>query len=167
MRSKELSEEEAYFALLEYAFNLVAKKRYTAAGLKKKLSDNIKKREGNWPIELLDKVLDRLLELKYLDDLQYAKDFVSDRLRFKPRGKMMLVQELRKAGVGKEVISEVFAGDFDESEAAKAVFEKNARKFDSKQKAFAFLMRKGFRQDVVYKVIKSCYNHSNDEDLEY
>lgn len=103
--------------------------------------------------QIVEVVVRRLHEKGYLDDEVFARFWVDNRNRFRPRGAQALRHELRQKGVERETIDTTLE-DQDEDEAAWAAVEgKIARwegldKFEFEQKLMAFLARRGFRFDV-------------------
>ena len=92
-----------YEKLLTYSFRLLSKKRYTVSEIEKKLTQYSKRRsiEDN---NLIEKVINRLFELRYLNDQEYCNDFINSRIKFKPRGKYLLKKELILKGLNKDLI---------------------------------------------------------------
>jgi regulatory protein len=62
-----------------------------------------------YPAALCDQVVERLLELGYLDDAVFARAWVESRDRARPRGSATLRRELRQKGVPDETIRETLA----------------------------------------------------------
>ena len=60
-----------------------------------------------YPHALVDTVIDRLIEMDYLDDAAFARDWVESRDRARPRGETALRRELALKGVPREVVDEV------------------------------------------------------------
>lgn len=162
-----------YEKLLQYSLRIIVKKRYTTAEMKKKLEQFFDKHfdsasEGQAPIdskESINKVIERLAELKYLDDKQFVKDYISDRIKFHPRGKFLIQRELNKKGLARDLINSAFSEtEIDEAEIAKKILEKYSKKISSlplrKQKArtFSILASKGINPETIYKVVQRQYN---------
>ncbi len=59
---------------------------------------------------LVDGVLERLVEMGYLDDEGFAQAWVESRDRARPRGEMALRRELSMKGIDRETIRKVLAG---------------------------------------------------------
>lgn len=157
-----------YDKLLQYSFLLLAKKRYTSQDLNKKLQQYLERRqiEDN---ELAPKVLKRLFQLKYLDDEQFAMDYVSDRINFKPRGAYMIKKELSLKGIDEETVDNVMNElEIDEISIGMRLLNKKERAWQNlagkakKEKAFRFLASKGLKIDAIYKAVERCY-YSNSE----
>jgi len=152
-----------YEKLMNYALRILSKKRYTEHEIRTKSEKIVKKNDLDESV--IDKVCSRLIELKYLDDDVYARDYVSDRIRFRPRGKFLLRKELRAKGISKDIVDKVLDSEIvNEFEMAMSCFAKKSKKWEKctpavrKNKAFQFLGSKGFNGDVVYKVVEHCYN---------
>lgn len=57
--------------------------------------------------EVVERVVDGLLERGLLDDAEFCRTFLRERLEGRPRGRFALVQELRKRGVARELAEEM------------------------------------------------------------
>lgn len=186
----------SYEKLLKYSFSLLAKKRYTGLEITKKLQQYIQRRSKfsdntvdgafaeaskeplqNEAVRVLqrfpkdsgpvDAVIDRLTELKYIDDLQYAKDYLEHRIKFKPRGKFLLTRELTQRGIDKAVVNNLWEqSGVDEADVAIEALQKWQKSWPGisgqklRERAYRFLAGKGFKADAIYKAIGSCYNPS-------
>lgn len=153
-----------YERLLRYSLWLISKRRYTCYEIRKKMQRFFKKHKLEQADDM-DRVVDRLIELKYLNDPEYARDYVSDRIRFNPRGKFLLKKELKSKGIAPETITAVLAHiDVDEFEMALELLKK--KRFilspetsdKDKARAYRFLASRGFGKEIVYKAIQSQYN---------
>lgn len=170
--------------LIEYAFYLLGRRRYTVKEIEKKLNEYLKKHKNvfekskEWK-EKLDngtsyedlssslktEVLEKLIGMDYLNDGKYAEDFIDERSRIRPRGAFLLRRELKSKGVDEEIINRVLdESDIDEFELAIKVLSKKISQWSkyekSKQvnKAFFYLSSKGFKKDAIYRAVNSCYN---------
>ena len=56
------------------------------------------------PPEILDAIVERLLRVGYLDDAAFARYWIGERARSRPRGARLLRQELRQKGVAAPVV---------------------------------------------------------------
>jgi len=163
-----------YEGLMQKALALLSKRKYTVLGMKKKLVLFYEKKieKGEFPPTTkpemnaeIRKVLDRLKELNYLNDTQYSKDYISDRVEFHPRGKFLIKRELRTKGIHPELIEKIVDEEYeDESDAAFQALEKRMKRLASlpkgeqKEKAMRFLASRGFKIDTIYKVINNWYD---------
>ncbi len=131
-----------------YVLWLLGRQAYTTGQLKDKLV-----RKGATE-ETVTRVLDKLLELKLVDDALYAEAFV--RTRSRNKGAIRLRQELFRKGVAEPLVDKA-VGNLDEATqlgSAVALAEKNRWRWKGEPreryaKAYAFLARRGFPVDVV------------------
>lgn len=113
------------------------------------------KREGYSPA-LADRVYERLVEKRHINDEAFARFWVENRNRTKGTSLRKIAYELRAKGVGGEVIEQVMAESDrnDTEELAKVVAKKRARYSDS-QKFMAYLARQGFHYDDIKNALES------------
>lgn len=138
---------------MEYALWLLSRKRYTVAELKKKLLLRIKKYAlADNP----DAVINRCIEWKYLNDEEYACDYVKNRLQMRPRGVRLLKLELRKKGIESSIIQKAAEGiEVDERQLAENLARKKIsllQRFPLKkrrEKLFRFLSSRGFSYETI------------------
>lgn len=171
-----------YEKLIQYALRIISKKRYTSFEMDKKLWQFVKKiprvtKEGvdetekpddnKVNTEAVSAVLERLKELKYLDDLSYVNDYIADRKKFRPRGKFLLARELKNKGLDSDLIQNALEKqNSDEFEAATRALEKKSRQWQDlplqkwREKAFRFLSARGFEQEAIYKAVNYSYNRN-------
>jgi len=163
-----------YEQLLQKALGLISRNRYTVLKLKEKLVLYYEKQieKGELPPVSkteketeIKKVLTRLKELKYLDDTQYAKDFISTRIELKPKGRFMLQQELKRKGIHPDLAQRVIdETEIDENKNAIEALKKRIKSFSSvppqkqKEKSMRFLASRGFNLEAIYKAIEYWYN---------
>jgi regulatory protein len=127
-----------------------------------------------YPAPIVEQVLERLIEIGYLDDLGFARAWVESRDRARPRGAVALRRELGRKGVPDDVIAEVLAdraqaatvgthqdegpGDPDRAAAQRllerrsSTLRREADPYRRRQKAYALLARNGFAPDVCQEV---------------
>ena len=125
-------------------------------------------RHLGYPHGLVDRVVDRLVEMGYLDDAAFARAWVESRDRARPRGESALRRELAIRGVPREVIDEVLserstAADNGADRTAavtmlqrrRASLESEADPVRRRQKAYALLARNGFDPETCREVSRS------------
>lgn len=110
--------------------------------------------------ELQDKIIKKLVEMKLLNDFEYACSFIRTRNLIKPKPKKVITLELLRKGIEKQTIHKALQEiGVDEVAAAKSLFEKNKWRWEDledptkKRKAQEFLARKGFSWDVLKNVV--------------
>lgn len=157
---QELSQEKVEQIVKEAEFtktlNKLVKFAMTRPRSEKEYNDWFRRKKVHESIQ--PELLERLQKLKLLDDVEFTRWWVEQRLTFKKYSKRKIIQELRLKGVDKEVIQEEINRQFDEEtelQSARKLIEKNEykwKKYDKKerrQKQIAFLQRKGFGWDVI------------------
>lgn len=167
---KEFSKEEIDKIVYEAEFHKTFSKLLNFATLRPRSEKEI----NDWLLRKLKKSLSekfflkqslrlrhRLNKLELIDDVKFAKWWVGQRLEFKQKSKREMQFELKQKGINQQIIKDVFAdSDIDEELLAKKQFEKNKykwKKFDEKtqkEKASAFLARKGFNWETIKSVVK-------------
>ncbi len=115
---------------------------------------------------IIDNVITELKEQKFIDDEEFARWWIEQRTRFKPRSLKLIKIELRQKGISQElqekVINDLGLMINDDLEQAKRLVEKRIKRFRNKfgmtreeiyQKLGRFLASKGFDWDTIKKAI--------------
>lgn len=109
----------------------------------------------------VDKVIDKLKEWDQVDDYRFAKWWVEQRSKFRPKGPQVLRLELSKKGISKEIIEKVLTS-FDSSSSTDLAIKASLKKHQQleklpfpeyKQKLAAYLARRGFDWETIRTVI--------------
>lgn len=119
--------------------------------------------EGFYPEDIANQIIDFLEGYGYLDDLRYAKNYISYNKKRKSLQRMR--NDLVIKGVDKKVIEEAFyeatSENEDFAEAEEAMIEEYCRRklkcgIDDKQlnRIMMSLMRKGFRYEQIKSVLR-------------
>lgn len=153
---REIREEILPERAKKRAMNLLQKREYTAAGLREKL------RNGEYPEDCIEEAVAYVEVYGYVDDLRYARDFITYNLDRKSRTR--IEQDLIRKGVRKDIVRAVFEeleGEGtrqDEAAMIRNLLEK--KKYDAetatgqeKQRMYAFLYRKGFHSDAINRAL--------------
>jgi regulatory protein len=118
-----------------------------------------KLREKKITEENVNKVINFLKENNYINDREFAVNWVRYRMENRPRGKRALEYELREKGIDldliKESLDEVYKDEFDEYVVAVRLAEKKMASFKDKRKLLGYLQRKGFSYDLIEKVVSN------------
>lgn len=150
----------------EEALRILDRRRRTRHELEQRL------REKNYSLETVHGVLDRLQEVGLIDDLEYARIFLRDRLRRKAVAERVVRGQLAGRGVAGDLIDQAMAELNSESDAEgpvisseterarKAALELDRRyhKLDPAvrlRRLTAALARRGFRYEIISRVVKS------------
>lgn len=114
------------------------------------------------PMSAITKVIELLEEQKYLNDEDFAENFVKEKIKNKPSGKRTLIFKLQEKGISKEISEEVTSKNYsteEEYEAAGKVLKKYISKgrfkneFDKKSKCFRHLISKGFDFETANRLL--------------
>ena len=119
------------------------------------IRDNLTKKQV--PPEAIEAALERLTQLGYVDDLAFARYWVSNRDEFRPKGPLALRQELREKGITSRLCDQVLA-EVDFADAAYRAVQRQVRRWNGldqttfRQKVYEFLARRGFRAETIRDV---------------
>ncbi len=155
-KSKKLSDAGE---LYEYAVGALGRKMRSVAELKRLLRQRVASDQGGEA--MVEAVILKLKEQKYLNDTQYAAAYSSYRKENEKFGRMRVIADLKAKGVHSDVIDktvgEAYAGADEESLARDYLRRKNLKKpADERQAAriFRSLVRAGFTSRTILKILK-------------
>ncbi|MCH1627529.1 recombination regulator RecX [Fredinandcohnia quinoae] len=122
---------------------------------KKEIIDYLKKKEVEEPI--IPEVIHKLIEYKYVNDLEFAKAYVQTQINTTVKGPSVIKQELFEKGIEQDHISnslELFSSEMQIQKAVKLIEKtitstKNMSDMLLKQKLEQTLMRKGYGWDII------------------
>ena len=124
-----------------------------------------KVRTTHWSHEAVDKVINHLIELKFLDDKVFIDFLVRSRTATKVKGVYAIKQELNKFGVSREMTDEYFSNtEINEEELAKKALArrweiiKTLPKQKRYEKAINLLARRGFNYETSKKAFEDLIN---------
>ncbi len=112
-----------------------------------------------------------LREIGYVDDRRTAKLVVQHHNRFRPMGRRGLEFELRRKGVGDEIIADVTNSAEDEYQLALALAQKRVERMrhldpDKQYRRVGSLLgRRGFSWDIISRVLREVVSDSLDTNL--
>ena len=141
--------------------NLLKVKPYTEYGIRKKLI------EGGYPSEVIDIAIDYVKSFGYINDKQYALDYIAmDKER---HSKKEIYLKLSQKGIAKETLDSAFSelygsysdsrkeASFDEKELVVKTLKKRgftgSETYEEKQKMLAYFYRRGFDMDLVFSAM--------------
>lgn len=105
-----------------------------------------------------------------LDDIKFAKAWISDRMNLKPMGRSKLKQELKEKGVSEFDIEDVIGNEnseIDELETARKLackrimLLKGMDRITAKRRLFGYLQRRGFTYEVVLKAVREALKNES------
>lgn len=116
--------------------------------------------EKGWSQDTIEKVLERLIRERFVDDAAYAQEWAGQRVKSRGKGKMWVRHELRQKGVSKPLIEEALneVSEEDEFDSALQIAVKKwkatkGEPLEKKRKTGTFLMRRGYSGGLVSRVI--------------
>jgi regulatory protein len=128
------------------------------------------KQRGYGPAAIQSAV-DRMRELGYLDDADFARRWVANRAGVSPRGGRLMEMELRQKGVAQDVAREAIdEADLDDLAAARALAETRMRRYadldqpSQRRRLTAFLARRGFSSDVIRTIDRELHTGADEDD---
>lgn len=136
-----------------YLYNMLSRKNRTVKEARDKLY------EKGYHKDAVEYAIEAVSRYGYLDDLEYAKNFVESAMRNK--GSYRLRQELKLKGVSEENLTSALENLETETEyirarelAKKHLGEKDMEDEKVRQRLFRFLVSRGYSYDVVKNVMK-------------
>src|SRR5215467_1167974 len=151
------SEEQLY----EYAVGALARRMRTVAELKRLMRARVEEPESEFAETLVELVIRRLKDQRYLNDSEYAAAYTSMRRDDGKLGRMRVISELKTRGVhGAEIekaVTAAYGGVSDGKQARDYLRKKRLEQpRDRKQAARIFrqLARAGFATRTIFGILK-------------
>ncbi|MBD3385227.1 hypothetical protein GF407_09890 [candidate division KSB1 bacterium] len=132
---------------------------------KQELDERLKR--SGFSTGAIDETLRELERLDLVNDAEFAVLFARTKMAQKPQGKMALSLELKKKGIEETAIENAIAKAYEgtnESEVAFSLANRKKQQFGNleeqkaKKRLSDYLLRRGFRFDVVRDVLEN-WNH--------
>lgn len=126
----------------------------------KEIIDKLKKK--GFEESIIDDTLNYLKKYKLVDDVEFAKAFMRDKINLNKFGPIRIKHELYKKGIDNNIIEKVLEENDEEDEYNRALnlakkklpSYKNDDKNAIYRKLGGFLQRKGYSYDCIFKVLK-------------
>src|SRR3974390_2019169 len=157
-RTQKIYDEEM---LYEYAVGALGRKMRTVAELKRLMRERVKHQEEVGQL-LVEVVIAKLKEQKYLNDTNYAESYSRFRKENEKFGRQRVVQDLKAKGVHGDIIEKTVGAayqDVDEEQLAREYLQrKRIRKPETQRdaaKVFRALVRAGFANRVIFRILKT------------
>lgn len=149
-----LVEESGIEKILEKVFKFLSFRPRS----KKEILDYLKRKNlGKNESEL---ALKRVEKLGFINDEEFARFLVQSRVKSKPKGKRVLILELRQKGIDNEIIEKILDEvTVSELELAQRAISKKLENFlklppnAAREKITAYLGRRGFSWDTIKELI--------------
>lgn len=160
---QELTEEEVEKIVRKAEFQKTLDKllrfAMTRPRSEKEVRDYFRRKEVHESLHL--DLLKKLKHLNLLNDLEFARWWIDQRLQFKKKSKRVIIQELRIKGISQNNIDDAFGETIiDEEKMAKELLDKKMYKWKNlepkiaKQKMSQYLAGKGFGWDIISRIVK-------------
>ncbi len=108
----------------------------------------------------IETILQRLRENRFVQDSEFAQQWIENRSTFRPRSRRVLAMELRQKGVGEETIQDALTDAEDDEELAYQAAVSRLQRYENldwetfRKKLGGFLLRRGFTYGTVSPVIR-------------
>ncbi len=145
--------------LYNFALRFLSYRPRSEKEIRDRLKLKIKNSKFKIDESIVDKIIKKLKEKKFINDEEFARMFVENRLRFKPRSLRLIKMELKRKGIGQEIISNFKFPISNDEDSAKILVEKrigrlkDLDKQEMYEKLGRFLASKGFNWDTIKKSI--------------
>ena len=125
--------------------------------------------------EIVDSIIDKLKDYKYLDDEQYARDLAVSKLRQKPQGKRRLQQTMSQKKLDKETVDAAITEAFEKLPEAELIDQAITKRLRLKgkpttredtKKFYDHLMRQGFGFDLIREKMTAVASREFEQDGE-
>ncbi len=155
---RELTDQDEREKALQTALRYINYKWRTTLEVRKKLE------KAEYEPEVIQSVITELKEKQYINDEDFARQWVELRSESKPRSRYLLTMELRKKGIPDDVIDAVMTDIPGEKELAREFGKKYMRRLsDVDEETFikkmsGALQRKGFTYSITKEVVGNLLN---------
>ena len=147
--------------LYEYAVGALGRKMRTVAELKRLMREKVRHQQEEGQL-LVEVVIAKLKEQKYLNDSNYAESYSRFRRENEKFGRMRVVQDLKAKGVHGDIIDRTVGAAYENVNEEKLAREYLQRKRIGKPatqhaaaKVFRSLVRAGFTSRVTFRILKT------------
>ena len=153
---------------MKRAVKLLAAKPRSVAELRERLLEKLWTNE-----QIVDGVIEKLKEYRYLDDEQFARDVAVSKLRQKPQGKRRLQQAMSQKKLDREIVENAIRDAFEkhpEEELIDTAIEKRVRlkgipeTHVDEKKFYDHLMRLGFGYGLIKEKLNDLKSKQRNED---
>ena len=150
-------EERSFDAAKQAAYRILSYQDRTTHELDMKL------KEKGFSEEIISETIQYLEGIGALNDARFARQWARSRTEYRHFGPIRLRQELLEKGISKEEVEAVLNQLSEEHDPIASAEESLARRFkdpallkdsNNRQRAFAFLQRKGFAAETILKVFR-------------
>jgi len=153
--------KDQYQKALSYSLKLIKRRLRSTQELRDKLK--LKK----YPNDIIERIIKEFKQLNYLNDKEFAKAWVNDRINLNPKAPRLLKLELRQKGVSQRIIDEVLNDIIKQYNFKDIAFDLAKSRHETlkglsdidkkKRRIFDYLRRRGFDYSIIYQVIDKLF----------
>jgi regulatory protein len=122
---------------------------------RREITDYLKRKE--YDEDIAASVIQRLEDLKFIDDAAFASAWIADRQLLRPRSRRTLQSELILKGIDRDTLGEALSKVSEDSQldALTAIIERKRRQssYADPHKLMAYLARQGYGYDQIKKAL--------------
>lgn len=131
----------------------------------------VKLKQLGYDPDVIQITLDKLFQLNYLNDEEYTKNIVEQKIHYQKKGRLLIKQELKQKGVPTEHISRFLDG-VDNEEEFQIAMQLASKKWENsfgdeitrKRKLIGFLLRRGYSSTIVQQIVRKLNVGIDEED---
>lgn len=162
-----LIEQNKLFHIKQRAFRLLGRRHHATSELKRKLWNK------DYEQKLIDEVIEDLQKKGYLDDKEFIRAFVAEKIKTKNWSTKKIKSELLKRGIDSKLIDKMpnvrtVESDFESAmkladKKYELLFKRNLDPKEMRNKLSVFLFSKGFDYDLIKEVCDKLMNSEPEE----
>lgn len=162
-RIQQLLDQDSYETALQKALKFIAYHPRTEAEVRTKLT------KLEFKEDLVDGVIRDLKSKNYINDSDFAQEWIISRSQSKPRSFKYFTYELKRKGVSEEFINKALKKAPDESDMALQLGNKYLKRYanleedDFKKKMYGVLARRAFPYEIIKITIEKLIINRNLE----
>ena len=153
---KDLAEKDKLQQCFNAALRFLGHRPRSEAEVRQRLA-----RRG-FEIEMIEKTLERLRDMGFTDDAEFARAWVQNRELLNPRGKRLTKMELKRKGLEPDIIEKA-VNTIDEKDSAYRAAQNRIRRFESldhrefRLRLGQYLGRRGFNYAVIKEITEKAW----------
>ena len=177
-----LNEEKIDSLQNEDTLELAYQKSLHLLGYRPRSENEVRRKlsEKGFSVEVIDSVSERLKSSGLIEDRQFAKNWVENRVTFRPRSHRMMAIELRQKGVTDDAIQEALDTSADDAALAYDAAVRYSRRLSGlewgefRERIYGYLRRRGFSYGTISTAVQRLWSelkptegtyHNTDEDI--
>jgi len=169
---KEITQETIDYIKETLNFREAKSKAVRYLSLKLRTEQEVWKKlqEDGYDQDCIEKVVNELKAIGYINNKLYAQKYVFDRSKLKPKAKKMIKRELIARGIDEETADEVLDDwKVEDSVVARSLLKRKFGKYDLRdkkilRKAYMFLLHRGFSMSTIREAMDGLADDLFEED---